>query len=293
MDFDAIAPIEWRMSDRPDSQAVSQPAPTALGKPPILAVEGLSKSFGAVEALRDVDFEVNAGEVVALLGDNGAGKSTLVKIIAGTIQPDAGRLLFEGQPVVIDSPATAKRLGIETVYQDLSICPNMDVVANFFMGRELYRNVLGLKVLRERAMREETERTLREIGTQIPSVSTAMQYLSGGQRQAVELCRFVHWGGKLVLLDEPFAALGVRQTHRGLELIEQVRARGVATIVITHNMLHAFQVADRIVVLRQGRIAGNRLVGETTTDEVVTLITGERIDIGRRPRAPENEKPNN
>ena len=280
------------MSDRPDALAVSRAAPAALGRPPVLAVEGLSKSFGAVEALRDVDFEVNAGEVVALLGDNGAGKSTLVKIISGTIQPDAGRLLFDGQPVVIDSPATAKRLGIETVYQDLSICPNMDVVANFFMGRELYRNVLGLKVLRERAMREETERTLREIGTQIPSVSTTMQYLSGGQRQAVELCRFVHWGGKLVLLDEPFAALGVRQTHRGLELIEQVRARGVATIVITHNMLHAFQVADRIVVLRQGRIAGNRLVGETTTDEVVTLITGERIDIGRRPRAPENEKPN-
>ena len=281
------------MSDRPDALAVSRPAPAALGKPPVLAIEGLSKSFGAVEALRDVDFTVQAGEVVALLGDNGAGKSTLVKIISGTIQPDAGRLLFEGEPVVIDSPATAKRLGIETVYQDLSICPNMDVVANFFMGRELYRNVLGLKVLRERAMRDETERTLREIGTQIPSVSTTMQYLSGGQRQAVELCRFVHWGGKLVLLDEPFAALGVRQTHRGLELIEQVRSRGVATIVITHNMLHAFQVADRIVVLRQGRIAGNRLVGETTTDEVVTLITGERIDLGRRPRAPESEITNN
>jgi len=280
------------MSDRPDSLAVSRPAHTAPGKPPILAVERLSKRFGAVEALRDVDFEVNAGEVVALLGDNGAGKSTLVKIIAGAIQPDAGRLLFEGQPVVIDSPATAKRLGIETVYQDLSICPNMDVVANFFMGRELYRNVLGLKVLRERAMREETERTLRDIGTQIPSVYTAMQYLSGGQRQAVELCRFVHWGGKLVLLDEPFAALGVRQTHRGLELIEQVKARGVAIIVITHNMLHAFQVADRIVVLRQGRIAGIRSVGETTTDEVVTLITGERIDIGRRPCSPSNEKLN-
>ncbi len=292
MDFDAVAPIEWHMSDRPDSLAVSNQPLAAPGKPPILAVEGLSKSFGAVEALRDVDFEVNAGEVVALLGDNGAGKSTLVKIISGTIQPDAGRLLFEGRPVVIDSPATAKRLGIETVYQDLSICPNMDVVANFFMGRELYRNVLGLKVLRERAMREETERTLRDIGTQIPSVFTNMEHLSGGQRQAVELCRFVHWGGKLVLLDEPFAALGVRQTHRGLELIEQVRGRGVATIVITHNMLHAFQVADRIVVLRQGRIAGNRSVGETTTDEVVTLITGERIDIGRRPRSPENEKPN-
>jgi D-xylose transport system ATP-binding protein len=128
----------------------------------------------------------------------------------------------------------------------------------------------------------ETERTLREIGTQIPSVFTAMQHLSGGQRQAVELCRFVHWGGKLVLLDEPFAALGVRQTHRGLEMIEQVKARGVAVIVITHNMLHAFQVADRIVVLRQGKVAGIRAVGDTTTDEVVTLITGERIEVGKR-----------
>jgi D-xylose transport system ATP-binding protein len=276
------------MSDRPDPSVRMPAAQNAAGKAPVLSISGLSKSFGAVEALREVDFEVRAGEVVALLGDNGAGKSTLVKIISGTIQPDAGRILFEGQEVVIDSPATAKTLGIETVYQDLSICPNMDVAANFFMGRELYRNILGLKVLRERAMRAETERSLNEIGTRIPSVLTAMQYLSGGQRQAVELCRFVHWGGKLVLLDEPFAALGVRQTHRGLELIEQVRSRGVAVIVITHNMLHAFQVAGRIVVLRQGRIAGNCLAGETTTDEVVTLITGERIDLGRKPRASEN-----
>jgi len=268
------------MIDNPGSLAVAADARAAV--PPVLEVDRVSRSFGAVEALRDVSFEVSAGEVVALLGDNGAGKSTMVKIISGTIQPDSGRLLFEGRPVVIDSPATAKGLGIETVYQDLSICPNMDVVANFFMGRELYRNVLGLKVLRERAMREETERTLREIGTQIPSVFTAMQHLSGGQRQAVELCRFVHWGGKLVLLDEPFAALGVRQTHRGLEMIEQVKSRGVAVIVITHNMLHAFQVADRIVVLRQGKVAGMRAVGETTTDEVVTLITGERIEVGKR-----------
>jgi D-xylose transport system ATP-binding protein len=270
------------MIDDPASLVVAADARGAAARMPVLSVEHISRSFGAVEALRDISFTVNAGEVVALLGDNGAGKSTLVKIISGTIQPDSGRLLFEGRPVAIDSPATAKSLGIETVYQDLSICPNMDVVANFFMGRELYRNVLGLKVLRERAMREETERTLRDIGTQIPSVFTAMQHLSGGQRQAVELCRFVHWGGKLVLLDEPFAALGVRQTHRGLEMIEQVKSRGVAVIVITHNMLHAFQVADRIVVLRQGKVAGIRAVGETTTDEVVTLITGERIEVGRR-----------
>jgi ribose transport system ATP-binding protein len=282
------------MSDQTGAQALPHhPRVLPGAPPPILAIEHLYKSFGPVEALRDVDFAVNAGEVVALLGDNGAGKSTLVKIIAGAIQPDAGELLFEGRPVVLDNPTAAKELGIETVYQDLSICPNMDVVANFFMGRELTRNILGLKVLRERAMRQETERTLRDIGTQIPSVLTNMEHLSGGQRQAVELCRFVHWGGKLVLLDEPFAALGVRQTHRGLELIEQVRARGVAVIVITHNMLHAFQVADRIVVLRQGRVAGVRAVGETTTDEVVTLITGERIDIGRRSRALSNDKENN
>lgn len=281
------------MINHPEALAAGPDARAAIMGAPVLGVERISRSFGAVEALRDVSFAVNAGEVVALLGDNGAGKSTLVKIISGTIQPNAGRLLFEGRPVVIDSPATAKQMGIETVYQDLSICPNMDVVANFFMGRELYRNFLGLKVLRERAMREETERTLGDIGTQIPSVFTTMQHLSGGQRQAVELCRFVHWGGKLVLLDEPFAALGVRQTHRGLALVEQVRARGVAVIVITHNMLHAFQVADRIVVLRQGKVAGIRAVGETTTDEVVTLITGERIDVGRRPRSSSTTNDNN
>ena len=256
----------------------------------VLRLDKISKNFGAIKALTEVDLSLDPGEVLGLMGDNGAGKSTLVKIIAGTIQPDSGRLLFEGRPVAIDSPAAAKRLGIETVYQDLSICPNMDVVANFFMGRELYRNILGLKVLRERAMREETERTLRDIGTQIPSVFTTMEHLSGGQRQAVELCRFVHWGGKLVLLDEPFAALGVRQTHRGLELIEQVRARGISVVVITHNMLHAFQVADRIIVLRQGRVAGIRRVEETSTDEIVTLITGERIDVSGRRSSSSNHK---
>ena len=279
------------MSDHTGAQALPHhPRVLPGAPPPILAIEHLYKSFGPVEALRDVDFAVNAGEVVALLGDNGAGKSTLVKIIAGAIQPDAGELLFEGRPVVLDNPTAAKELGIETVYQDLSICPNMDVVANFFMGRELTRNILGLKVLRERAMRQETERTLRDIGTQIPSVFTTMEHLSGGQRQAVELCRFVHWGGKLVLLDEPFAALGVRQTHRGLELIEQVRARGVSVVVITHNMLHAFQVADRIIVLRQGRVAGVRRVEDTSTDEIVTLITGERIDVGGRRSSSSNQK---
>ena len=180
--------------------------------------------------------------------------------------------------MTFESPADAKALGIETVYQDLSLCPNVDTVANFFMGRELHRNVLGFRFLREREMQAETERALADIGTHIPSVRTTVEHLSGGQRQAIELCRFVHWGGRLVLLDEPFAALGVAQTRRGLELVEQIRRRGVAIIVITHNVLHAFQVADRIVVLRHGRVTGERPVRSTSPEEIISLITGELGD---------------
>src|SRR5918995_5818291 len=241
---------------------------------PLLRLEGLSKHFGPVTALDDVSFEVRAGEVLALLGDNGAGKSTLIKILSGSLEPSGGRVYFDGRPVSFAGPADAKALGIETVYQDLSLCPNVDVVANFFMGRELYRRFAGFGFLRERAMQAETEQTLADLGTHIPSVRTTVEHLSGGQRQAIELCRFVHWGGRLVLLDEPFAALGVRQTRRGLELVEQIKSKGVAILVITHNVLHAFQVADRIVVLRHGRVTGTRTVGSTSHEEIVSLITG-------------------
>jgi D-xylose transport system ATP-binding protein len=243
--------------------------------PPRLRIEGLSKHFGPVVALDDVSFEVRAGEVLGLLGDNGAGKSTLIKILSGSLEPSAGHLYFDGRPVNLESPADAKELGIETVYQDLSLCPNVDVVANFFMGRELCHRFAGLRFLRERAMQAETERTLTDLGTHVPSVRTTVEHLSGGQRQAIELCRFVHWGGRLVLLDEPFAALGVQQTRRGLELIEQIKRKGVAIIVITHNVLHAFHVADRIVVLRHGRVVGTRATAATTHEEVVSLITGD------------------
>jgi D-xylose transport system ATP-binding protein len=242
---------------------------------PLLSVEGLSKRFGPVVALDGVSFTVGRGEVVGLLGDNGAGKSTLIKIISGSLAPSAGTIRLDGRAVRFESPAEAKALGIETVYQDLSLCPNVDTVANFFMGRELCRNLLGFRFLRERAMQAETEQALADIGTRIPSVRTTVEHLSGGQRQAIELCRFVHWGGRLVLLDEPFAALGVQQTRRGLELIEQIRRRGVAIVVITHNVLHAFQVADRIVVLRHGRVTGERPVRSSSPEEIVSLITGE------------------
>jgi D-xylose transport system ATP-binding protein len=251
---------------------------------PLLRIDGITKHFGPVLALDEVSFEVRAGEVVGLLGDNGAGKSTLIKIISGSLEPSAGRIWFDGREVSFTSPAGAKAFGIETVYQDLSLCPNVDTVANFFMGRELHRNVLGFRFLREREMQVETERALADIGAHIPSVRTTVEHLSGGQRQAIELCRFVHWGGRLVLLDEPFAALGVAQTRRGLELIAEIKRRGVAIVVITHNVLHAFQVADRIVVLRHGRVIGERPVRSTSPEEIISLVTGE---LGDEPPAQE------
>ncbi len=242
---------------------------------PLLTLEQVQMRFGAVVALEGVSFTVDAGEVVALLGDNGAGKSTLVKIISGGLKPTGGRFFFDGADRHFSSPSEAKALGIETVYQDLSVCMNVDVVANFFMGRELVRRFLGIPILREAEMQAVTERVLREGGTRIPSVRIDVEHLSGGQRQAIELNRFVHWGGKLVMLDEPFAALGVEQVRRGLDTIARVRDQGIAVIIITHNMTHAFQVADRVVVLRQGRVSGDVRTSETTPEEVVRMITGD------------------
>ncbi len=244
---------------------------------PLLVLEDIRKSFGAIEALKGVSFSINKGEVIALLGDNGAGKSTLVKIIAGGLEPTSGRMLFEGQEYRAKSPAEGKAAGVETVYQDLSLCTNVDVVANFFMGREITRNFLGIPILDERAMEDAVAKALASAGTRIPSLRTNVEHLSGGQRQAIELNRFVHWGGKLVLLDEPFAALGVEQTRRGLETIRQVANQGIGVIVITHIMQQAFQVADRIVVIRQGVVAGDVPTRQTNPDDVIRMITGESL----------------
>jgi D-xylose transport system ATP-binding protein len=251
---------------------------------PLLRLDGITKHFGAIEALRGVSFDVRRGEVVALLGDNGAGKSTVVKIIAGGLTASSGRIVFDGAERRFASPAEAKAVGIETVYQDLSLCTNVDVVANFFMGRELTRRVLGIPILRERDMQAATATAMADAGTHIPSLRTTVEHLSGGQRQAIELNRFVHWGGKLVLLDEPFAALGVEQTRRGLGMVERVRAQGIGVIFITHVMAQAFQVADRIVVLRHGVVAGDVATESTSPDEVVHMMTG---DIGRVARKDE------
>ncbi|MFT3989504.1 ATP-binding cassette domain-containing protein [Aestuariivirga sp.] len=244
----------------------------------LLKLENVTRNFGAIEALRGISFEVKRGEVIALLGDNGAGKSTLVKIISGGLEPTSGQMTFDGQQRFFASPSEAKAAGIETVYQDLSLCTNVDVVANFFMGREIVKKYFGIPVLQEREMEAVTAKAIANAGTRIPSLRTNVEYLSGGQRQAIELNRFVHWGGKLVLLDEPFAALGVEQTRRGLAMIKQIAAQGIGVIIITHIMAQAFQVADRIVVIRQGKVAGNVERNRTSPDEVVRMITGESLE---------------
>ena len=244
---------------------------------PLLRLQDITRNFGAIEALRGISFDIHRGEVVALLGDNGAGKSTLVKIIAGGLEATSGQVFFEGKQSSFVSPADAKAAGIETVYQDLSLCTNVDVVANFFMGREIVKRYFGIPILQEAAMQAATATAMANAGTKFPSLRVNVEHLSGGQRQAIELNRFVHWGGKLVLLDEPFAALGVEQTRRGLAMIKQIAAQGIGVVIITHIMAQAFQVADRIVVIRQGRVAGDVASSKTSPDEVVRMITGEAM----------------
>lgn len=243
----------------------------------LLVLDNIRKNFGAIEALKGISFSIGKGEVVALLGDNGAGKSTLVKIISGGLTPTSGSMLFEGRDYQAKTPAEAKAAGIETVYQDLSLCTNVDVVANFFMGREIIRKFAGIPFLDERAMEAVVEKALANAGTRIPSLRAKVEHLSGGQRQAIELNRFVHWGGKLVLLDEPFAALGVEQTRRGLDMIRHVASQGIGVVIITHIMQQAFQVADRIVVVRHGVVAGDVETSKTSPDAVIEMITGQTL----------------
>jgi D-xylose transport system ATP-binding protein len=238
---------------------------------PTLELRGISKSFGSVQALADVDFEVRTGEVMALVGDNGAGKSTLVKCVAGTHSPDGGEILFEGKPVHIHSPKDASRLGIQVVYQDLALADNLDVVQNMFLGREerdwLWR-------LKEPVMEQRTAETLRSLSvTTIRSIRQPVASLSGGQRQSVAVAKAVLWNSKLVILDEPTAALGVAQTRQVLELVKRLGEQGLAVVLISHNLHDVFEVATRITVLRLGRDVGVYERDKTTQQEVVQAIT--------------------
>jgi len=246
----------------------------APGRNVILKVEGVSKSFGSVVALNNICFELYENEIVGIVGDNGAGKSTLIKIISGNFPADGGEIYFYGKRIHFRSPSDARKMGIETVYQDLSICNNLDSVSNIFIGREIYQNILGFEVLNQNKMVKRTVEVLNKVGIHIPSVFEKMEYLSGGQRQAVALGRFVAWGKKLILLDEPTAALGVRETRKVLDLIKDTGKKNVSIILITHNLQQMFEIVDRIIVLRHGEIVGIREKKETTPDEIVGLITG-------------------
>ena len=242
---------------------------------PVLSMRGISKRFGAVQALTDVDFDVALGEAVALVGDNGAGKSTLVKVVAGVGPADAGEIEFEGRRVVIHHPAEATRLGIATVYQDLALCDNLDVVANLYLGQEQSK----AKVINEIGMERTAQDLLRELSVKIPTVRIPVASLSGGQRQSVAIARSLLGDPKVVILDEPTAALGVAQTAQVLDLIERLKERGHAVILISHNLADVLAVCDRIVVLRLGRNGGEFKVGEATQEEIVAAITGAADNI--------------
>jgi D-xylose transport system ATP-binding protein len=243
---------------------------------PLLEVDGVSKRFGPVQALDRVDFEVREGEVVGLVGDNGAGKSTLVKTIAGIHSPDTGRIRFGGKEVTISRPQDATGLGIATVYQDLALCDNLDVVANIFLGQEEVSGgpAQATRQLDEAKMEHRAGELLSSLAVTIPSLRTEVGTLSGGQRQQVAVARSLLGEPRVVLLDEPTAALGVPQTKLVLELIGHLRERGLGVVVISHNLANVFDVADRIVVLRLGRTAGDFEAEQTTEEHVVAAITG-------------------
>ncbi|MBA9006286.1 ATP-binding cassette domain-containing protein [Thermomonospora cellulosilytica] len=248
---------------------------------PVLRLAGVNKSFGAVKVLHDVDFAVYPGQVTALVGDNGAGKSTLIKCIAGIHPIDSGEFFFEGRPVSIGTPRDAAALGIEVVYQDLALADNLDIVQNMFLGRERRRGL----VLDEASMEESARETLSRLSVRtVKSVRQLVASLSGGQRQTVAIAKAVLWESKVVILDEPTAALGVAQTRQVLDLVRRLADTGHAVVLISHNMNDVFEVADRITALYLGRVAADVARDEVTSTQVVELITAGRSgDLGLAP----------
>jgi ABC-type sugar transport system ATPase subunit len=242
---------------------------------PILQAKGLYKRFGGLVAVDHVSLDVYPGEVIGLLGDNGAGKSTLIKMISGAYKPDGGQILLDGKAVSFSTPLEARRLGIETIYQDLALCDNLDASANIFLGREKMRHQLGIfRMLDRPYMLRESRQVLDQLDIRIPELRNPIRQLSGGQRQAVSIARAVYWNAHLMIMDEPTASLGVPEQLKVLELIRTLRNQGVPVILISHNMQDVFAVADRVIVMRRGSKAGERKISETTENEVVSLMVG-------------------
>lgn len=243
----------------------------------VLSASGLTKRYGHVTALDGCDFELHDGEVLAVVGDNGAGKTSLIKALSGALVPDDGEITVDGSPVRLHTPLDARRMGIETVYQDLAVAPALDVAANLFLGRERRRSGPVGRVLRRldvSSMRAEARRHLDELGVAVQSITEPVENLSGGQRQAVAVARAAAWGSRVLIMDEPTAALGVRESGQVLDLIRRVRDRGLPIVLISHNMPQVFQVADRIHIQRLGHRAALVIPGETSMSEVVSIMTG-------------------
>jgi ABC-type sugar transport system ATPase subunit len=242
---------------------------------PVLQVNNLSKHFGGLLAVDAVSLSIYPGEVVGLLGDNGAGKSTLIKLISGVHQPDDGTIAFNGSLVHHASPLDARKHGIETIYQDLALCENLDAPTNIFLGREPTRRKFGFISVVDRAfMHEEARQILSQLDIHMHDLSAPMQLLSGGQRQAVAIARALYWNARLMIMDEPTAALGVPEQMKVLDLVRKLRSQEIPVIIISHNLQDVFSVADRVIVLRRGRKVGERTVSETDSNEIVGMMVG-------------------
>lgn len=244
----------------------------------LVETRNITKRFGGLTAVNEVSFGVYPGEIVAVLGDNGAGKSTLIKMISGVYQPDGGHIFYQGENIVLHSPMDALSRGIETIYQDLALAENLNVYSNIFLGRERTKRLLGfLNVLDHQYMFDESKAVLEKLDIKIPSLKNNVRTLSGGQRQAVAISRSIYWNAKLLIMDEPTAALGVAQQQQVLDLVKSLKEHGIGIILISHQMQDVFAVADRIVVMRRGSKVGDLKKEETNTDEVVSLIVGAEM----------------
>jgi ABC-type sugar transport system ATPase subunit len=256
---------------------------------PLLRAVNMTKSFGGLVAVNNMSLDVYPGEVIGLLGDNGAGKSTFIKMISGVYQPDGGEIYFDGKLVDFSDPRRARDLGIETIYQDLALAENLDVGSNIFLGREIKRGYLGglVHTLNRRKMNDESAGVLERLDIQVPSLTQQIRNLSGGQRQAVAIARSIYWNARLMIMDEPTAALGVAEQRKVLRTVRMLAEQNVPVIIISHNMQDVFAVADRLVIMRRGRKVGELEAAKTTPDEVVSLMVGAEAvhEMGVIPKA--------
>jgi len=248
-------------------------------KQPLLRVVNISKRFGGVRAVEKVSFDSWPGEIMGLVGDNGAGKSTLIKMISGVYVPEEGDIYWKGERINLTSPRNARELGIETIYQDLSLADNLEATANIFLGKELVKPILGglLVILDKKTMFQKSKQILDQLEIEVDSVLTPVRDLSGGQRQSVAIARAIYWDAQLMIMDEPTAALGVKERNKVLDLVKALKNRGVSVIFISHNLLDIFAVTDRVVIMRRGIKAGEKITGKITEDEIIKMMIGSGL----------------